>query len=358
MTGRYMGRRRKSNKDLPTRVYRKNGAYYYVMSSPEIKWIRLGKTKGEMYKGLAELFIRPEGGYTVESLWSDFSQDELPKKSPATQNGYRRASKQILEVFRNILLDEVTSPDIAKYLLIRGKKARTCANQEIGLLSTMYTYAVALGLAERNPCLRVKRHKISPRSRLVEDWEFNEFRSVCSEQLDCYCELKELTGLRMTDMLLLTLANIKESGLYVRPHKTMNSTGERREFIWTAELRTVINRITRLPRPKEETRLFVDRNGRPFIDAEYRAPAFGYLWRKTMDKALAETELMERFQEKDIRAKTASDADRMGQDATSILGHEDSRTTRRYIRHKQVKRVMPLVRNADEKRADSDTECS
>ena len=72
----------------------------------------------------------------------------------------------------------------------------------------------------------------------------------------------------MTDMLLLTLANIKEGGLYVRPHKTMNSTGERREFIWTSALRAVIERIKRLPRPKNETRLFVNKRGKPFIDME------------------------------------------------------------------------------------------
>lgn len=336
-------------------MYYKHGSYYYVTPAPENKWINLGKTKAEMYKGLATLHIQPSGGYTVESLWKDFSEDELPKKSPATQTGYVKSSKQVLKVFKDLLLDQITSPHIAKYLLIRGKKAPTCANQEIGLLSTMYTYAVAMGRAERNPCLRVKRHKLLPRDRLVEDWEFEEFRKVCSEQLDCYCELKELTGLRMTDMLLLTTANIKKSGLYIRPSKTQNSTGERREFIWTADLRAAIDRILKLPRPKTETRLFVNKNGKPFLDAKLRAPGFGYIWRKTMKKALAETELLEPFQEKDIRAKTASDAGRTGQDATAILGHEDSRTTRRYIRHKQVNRVKPLDRNAKEK---DSNECS
>jgi integrase len=327
-------------------VYKKHGAFYLVTPAPEQKWIRLGSTKAEMYKALAVLEIQPSGGYTVESLWKDYSQDELPKKSPATQAGYRKSSTQLLKVFGHLLLDQIGSPDVAKYLLIRGKKAPTCANQEIGLLSTMYTYAVALGLAERNPCLRVKRHKLSPRDRLVEDWELDEFRKECSDQLDCYCELKELTGLRMTDMLFLTLANIKEDGLYVRPSKTQNSTGERREFIWTPELKAVIDRIVGLPRPQTETRLFVNKDGKPFMDEELQAPRFGYLWRKTMKAALLKTELREPFQEKDIRAKTASDADRLGQDATAILGHEDSRTTRRYIRHKQIKRVMPLVRKA------------
>ncbi len=61
-----------------------------------------------------------------------------------------------------------------------------------------------------------------------------------------------------------------------------------------------------------------------------------------MKRALVETELSERFQERDIRAKTATDADDSGQNATTILGHADTGITKRYIRSKQVKAVMPL----------------
>lgn len=341
-----MSRKRKTNKDLPERVYLKHGAYYFV--TPENKWIRLEKTKAEMYKTLMELEIRPTGGYNVESLWNDFESDAVSKLSPPTQNGYSTAIKQILKVFGHMMLDEIKPSDIAKYLLVRGKKAPTTANREIAVLSSMYTYAVSLGHCERNPCLRVKRHKLAARSRRVEDWELREFRRVCNEQLDCYCELKELTGLRMTDMLLLSLANIKKGGLYVRPNKTKNSTGEPREYIWTDDLRAVIERIKRLPRPVNETRLFVNMHGKPYINAKLEAPGFSDIWRKTMKKALLETELREPFQEKDIRAKTATDADEKGQNATALLGHGDKKTTERYIRHKKVKRIMPLIRDTGE----------
>lgn len=63
-------------------------------------------------------------------------------------------------------------------------------------------------------------------------------------------------------------------------------------------------------------------------------------------KVLKETSLVNRFQEKDIRAKTATDADDDRQNATEILGHEDSRTTRIYIRSKQIKRVSHLIINS------------
>ena len=73
-----MGRKRKSNKNLPQRVYHKHGAYYLV--TLENKWIRLGSTKSEMYKTLSEIDIKPSGGYTIESLWNDFNQDPIKVK--------------------------------------------------------------------------------------------------------------------------------------------------------------------------------------------------------------------------------------------------------------------------------------
>ena len=339
-----MARKRKHNKDLPQRVYKKHGAFYLV--TPEKKWIRLGATKKEMFETLALLDVRPSGAYTVRNLWDDFYQDHVVSSlSPTTAKGYKRSAKEFLKVFGDMLPGEIKPSDIAKYLLIRGRKTKTCANGEVRVLSVMYTHAVSLGITEMNPCLRVKRHKVGPRDRYVEDWELDEFKRVCDDFMDCYVDLKYLTGLRQTDMLLLTFESIKENGLQVKPNKTKNSTGENRLFTWTPELLAVINRIKELPRLSFALHLFCAKNGKPYINEEFEITGFGYRWRKIMDKALKETALAQRFQEKDIRAKTATDADDDGQDATKILGHENSRTTKIYIRSKQVKKVMPFVKN-------------
>lgn len=337
-----MPRRRKENKDLPERVYKKHGAYYLV--TKENKWIRLGTTKKEMYETLALLDVRPSGAYTINNLWTDFCQDHVSGLSPATEKGYKRSAKQFLKTFGHMMPGEVKPSDIAKYLLVRGRKTKTCANGEVRVLSVMYTHAVSLGITESNPCLRVKRHKVGPRDRYIEDWELDAFKSVCDEFMDCYVDLKYLTGLRQTDMLLLTFDNIKATGLQIRPNKTKNSTGENRVFIWTNELCEVIDRIHLLHRPAFAVHFFCKNNGKPFIDEKLEIKGFGYRWKKVMDKALKETSLINHFQEKDIRAKTATDADDDGQDATLILGHENSRTTKIYIRSKQIKSVMPLCK--------------
>lgn len=338
-----MARKRKHNMDLPQRVYKKHGSFYLV--TPEKKWIRLGKTKKEMYETLAILDVRPSGAYTINNLWNDFYQDHvLGNLSPATAKGYKASANMFLKIFGHMLPGEVKSSDIAKYLLIRGRKTKNCANGEVRVLSIMFTHAVSLGIAENNPCLRVKRHKIGPRDRYIEDWELDAFKSVCDEFMDCYVDLKYLTGLRQTDMMLLTFENIKEDGLQVKPNKTKNSTGENRLFTWIPELKEVIERIKQLPRPAFAVHLFCHGNGKPFINENLVIQGFNYRWDKIMGKALKETSLINRFQEKDIRAKTATDADDDGQNATEILGHENSRTTKIYIRSKQIKKVKPLTK--------------
>jgi len=343
-----MGRKRKSNKDLPERVYLKHGAYYFVprIQLPMLpKWIWLGTTKSEMYKSLAELEIRPEGGLTIEKVWKDFAEDHFPKLSPATQDGYQRNAKYFLPVFGHMQPDEVKTSDIANYLMRRGKKAKTCANSEIRALSSMYKYAVSLGLSESNPCRNAPTHKVPPRDRYIEDFELDAFLSVCDDFMSCYVDLKYLTGLRQTDMLLLIDDDIKDDGLFVKPNKTLNSTGEARIYEWTPELTDVVNRIRNLPRPKTAKNFFCYKSGKPFIDERFKVTGFNTLWSKTMKKALKKTSLTVRFQEKDIRAKTATDADNDGQNATEILGHGNETTTKIYIRSKKVKRIKPLIIN-------------
>ncbi|RLW62235.1 MAG: hypothetical protein B6D70_07675 [gamma proteobacterium symbiont of Stewartia floridana] len=345
-----MGRKRKSNKDLPQRVYFRNGAYYFVSPPPQSKWIRLGKKKGEMYAALARLNLTDIPCFTMRDVWKRYAEEVLPGKAISSQLANKAEAEKLLAVFGDMHPDAIKPQDIAEYLDVRGKNAPTKANREIGLLSHMFTKAVRWGVAERNPCLRVERNKTRPRERYVEDWEFEEFLKVAPEQLTCYLELKYLTSLRKTDLLLMTFASIKDEGIFVRPSKTKNSAGEPRLFVWNDDLREVIERIKRLPRPVTCQYLFCRQDGRPLIEADYTTPAFGYLWQKTMKKALAETELLERFQERDIRAKSATDADDQGIDATELLGHGDRRTTKIYIRGKKAKRVQALTF-----RRDSDT---
>jgi len=74
--------------------------------------------------------------------------------------------------------------------------------------------------------------------------------------------------------------------------------------------------------------VFCTHRGQPYIDEDGFASAFNSLWQRFMARALEKTKLKERFQEKDLRKKTASDIDL--DHARALLGH--TTTTRRHYR--------------------------
>ena len=61
-----------------------------------------------------------------------------------------------------------------------------------------------------------------------------------------------------------------------------------------------------------------------------------------MGKILADTNVSERFQERDLRAKVASESDTLIE-ASERLRHADTNITQRVYRRKPV-RVQPLIR--------------
>src|SRR5690606_4508286 len=85
------------------------------------------------------------------------------------------------------------------------------------------------------------------RTRYVEDWEIVECLALTSKRkagsvlaVQAYIRLKLLTGMRRGDLLRLTLSDLKDDGIHVTPHKTLNSTGKRLIIGWSEEVREAI----------------------------------------------------------------------------------------------------------------------
>jgi len=188
------------------------------------------------------------------------------------------------------------------------------------------------------------------RDRLVEDWEITEALSIKSHYrgvkvANPYIRFKLMTGLRRSDILRLRLSAIRDDGIHVQPHKTKNSSGRRLIIEWDdfGELRALVDEILRIPpRRIGDTPLFTTRQGKPYIDAKGSCDAFDSLWQRFMKKVMAETKVTDRFEERDLRAKVASDSDSLIE-ASERLGHADTAITQRVYRRKPV-RVQPLVK--------------
>jgi integrase len=144
------------------------------------------------------------------------------------------------------------------------------------------------GVVEENPCREIRKERAKPRRRYVSEAEYAAAFKVMTPMVQCAMDLAVLTGLRPGDLLRLTRANLTDDGIDVATSKRFNT-------------------------------IF------------YRA----------MSKLVKDEKsgLTERFQFRDLRAKSASDD--TAEAASKRLGHADSKITERVYRRK-AERAKPL----------------
>lgn len=86
-----------------------------------------------------------------------------------------------------------------------------------------------------------------------------------------------------------------------------------------------------IARPKDIVPwLFCTRGGNCYVKEDGPANAFDSLWQRFMMRVVSKTTAELRFQEKDLRKKTASDMSLEG--AQRLLGHSSVATTRKHYR--------------------------
>jgi integrase len=112
-----------------------------------------------------------------------------------------------------------------------------------------------------------------------------------------------LTRLRRGDLFRLKVSDLREDGVHVSTSKT----GKRLVITWTQELaKSVENALG--ARPKDIVPwIFCTRAGDCYVKADGTANAFDSLWQRFMIRVLSKAKVQKRFQEKDLRKRTASD---------------------------------------------------
>jgi integrase len=329
-----MGRPRTVNSNLPKGMYLTKGAYYFI--DHKKKWINLGHSLSDAMVEYYKLLPDIRNISKLGDLFDRYMAEISPKKSAASYQSDLTAMRQLRPVMGNMSPNDLTPQDVYKYIDYRSRTAPVRVNREIALLSHVYTKGIRWGGAQLNPCRDVERNKERPRTRYITDSEFSSFKKILPLWLQLYVELKYLTALRQSDLLTLKFDMVTENGLLVTPNKTVNSSKACILIEWTPELLNVINSL-KLLRNKhiEQQYFFVGRNGAPYTPGGFRS-----FWRTYMKKALSEKIIDESFQERDIRAKTASDIGLLS-DARLLLGHESDKTTTKFYTRLPQK-VRPL----------------
>lgn len=328
-----MGRKRKRDKHLPTSVYQRHNAYYFVDHTG--KWHRLGRSLGEAYRSLAG-FIGSTEIKTIDDLCDRYALEVLPSYSTKEQKNRSSHLSRVRAVFGDMAPGEVRPTHVRAFRDKLGeRKGRDWGRPQLALkalatLSHVFSWAAEWGLVERNPCFGIQRPPQPRRQRYATDKDFAAVYKYCSPMHQIAMDIALLTGLRRGDILNLDRDAIVDKGLLVKTSKT----GKPLLFRWTKELKTVVDKALKMP-PRVRRHIICNRQGKG-----YTPDGFSRIWARARKKALDSNELAEPFRFNDIRAKSASDdadADR----ASHRLGHTNRQTTERhYLR--TAKEVDPL----------------
>ena len=342
-----MGRRRKHRLDLPQRFYCDHGTYYYwPLGRPKVWFRHKNGSAMPLYEALAEygkLIDRPVTYRSMGELMDAYSQLEIPKLKPRTQQDRLQEIGKLRAVFGEMDPLEITPQDIYGYKRARGSAPTRC-NRELSALSALFSYGIESGLPlAANPCREVKRYAELERDRCPEPAELAAFIALCrkrfrDEQTALYVELKRMVGLRMGDMLRLHRTMMQDSGLRIDTGKR----GKKQFFPFVDKnglstgLRELLDQVLARPRPNGAMWLFCGRRGQPYTVSGWKA-----MWQRRM-RAYVEAGGV-RFWEHDIRATAGTEVeeDRGVEEAQKLLGHSDLRTTRVYTGRRKVITVLP-----------------
>lgn len=310
------------SRKLPPRVYQKHGAFFYV-TNPDRKWIRLGQNESEMYQALAKLKTTDVRQGLMSEFFERYEKEIIPTKAPRTQIDNLSEIKNLKQAFGKMRPEHIKPKHVYAYMDARGAKAKTRANREKSLLSSIFSYLIRWGVVEDNPCKNVKGFQEKARNRYVEDWEYEAVLSLASPVLRAAMEIAATTGMRQGDILKLKYTDLTENGVPV----TQNKTGKKQIFEWTPALKEAIQSAKQHPRHADSL-IYIIANER---GQQYTSEGFKCNWQRLMNKALETGVINERFTFHDLRAKAGSDAE---DNAQKLLGHASATTTKRVYERK------------------------
>lgn len=321
-----MGRPRIHRRDLPERVYFKDGAYYYVHPGTN-KWEKLDRDYAKAMARWADILGSPAQCVSVSDLLDRYLLEVVPHKAPRTQEDNRQEIRFLRAFFGGMALSAVKPMHVADYIATR--KAKTRGNREVALLSHAFNKAILWELVGSNPCsVPGIRNSETPRDRYVTDEEIEAFKKECPQWLRNYLELKLLLGLRNQDMLLLKKTDFSDNLLRVKTLKT----GKTLAIQITPEVKRILDRFTH-----KSPHLFVTKWGTAFS-----SNGFASAWRRAMDAYVSTGN--QRFHEHDIRGKVATDM-LDPRKAQLLLGHKTLTQTEEYMKQRATDVIQPHSRS-------------
>jgi integrase len=310
------------------------------------KEFHLGRSLGEAAAEWAKRVHRIEYDSTVDALITRYKLNVISTKAAATRRGDLQALINLRKVFGGMRPQDVLPRHIYKYVDTRigknGEKTRATGLYEIRIFRHVFTKAVEWGILDRHPFKGdVRLRGIRARDRYVEDWEIAQALELKPKRhsgsvlmIQAYIRLKLLIGIRRGDMLRLRMSDLGDEGIFVRPHKTINTRRTARIFQWTPALRQAVEQAKAARPINFSPWLFCTGKGKGYFNEDSgQAMGWDSMWQRFMTRLLEETDVNERFTEHDLRGKVGSDVVSVER-ASDLLDHASKEITKRHYRRK------------------------
>jgi integrase len=187
------------------------------------------------------------GSETLDDVFDQYIAKALPDLSPTTQrdylgfiNGRKAGDTGVLRlVFGESLPDDIEPTHIAQFLRMRAENgAAVTGNRERSCLSSVFNFAMRMGLASRNPCHGVKRNPEKPKTRYVRNDEYLAAFEAAEEYVQDLMAVIYLMGLRPNEARSLKRQQITPKGIRWEESKT----GKVKIISWTPALQFFITR--------------------------------------------------------------------------------------------------------------------
>ena len=304
---------------LPPRLHWKHGRYWYVFRN---RWEPLSANYSEAMGRYGRL-VAPGRG--MDALIDRVMAQVETEVSASTLRAYLFAAERIKEAFAEFDPSEVTQGHIAQYHDALSSTPNM-ANRHLQILRVVFDRAARWGMVPYNPAIGLKRHRESKRTRYVTDAEFAAIRAQARPWMALLMDVLYLTGQRVGDVLAIKRSDITDEGIAFEQQKT----GKRLVVAMSGELASVVKEAKTVHGSFATPYLFHPRGQKgPYSyntahDAYYTACRAAGITDTTLH---------------DLRAKSLTDANQAGLDATALAGHTSPSMTARYIRLRQIKTV-------------------
>jgi len=361
-----MNARRRARPDgLPSRVYVKAGAYYWVRH--DNKWIKLSRVdEGErrMLERLIEEKRRFEpsiGAGNLPRLVREFTDLHKSEYAETFRDEWVRRGDVVAKYFRDWDVEIVDASAVEDFLTEEWPDKLSTQKAMKAWVSKFFNWVIRKKkLVAVNPAREVKVKKPKARTVYIPDAAFLSIRDalmlskphpktgkrstvMTGPMMQCFIDLCYLTAQRSTEIRYLRWSVDekdrfsssyvdREAGvIHFLPTKTEDSSGEMVDWPITPEIAAVLDRARKLDPAFGQTYVIRDKRGNPKTDQACRDAWEGAMERCGLKDAP--------YTIKDIRAKALTDAKKAGYDidALQVAGaHTDRATTEGYIKSREV----------------------